>query len=368
MNFDSCGRLALLVCLFISTLFSCGPAAVSTESDDAPAPVAAAAPEQVGKYVVEIFEDRQGTLWFGTLSKGVARYDGDTLVYWTKADGLADNAVVSIVEDREGDLWFATHEGLSRYDGESFTNYGEADGLPHFRLSGLLLDREGILWVRTWGGVAFFDGETFVPLELPIPDNVELLDYQTTMDWVTVMKEDPAGNLWFGRDGYGAARYDGQSWTHFTEADGLPSNNVQEIHHDRAGNVWFGTRVAERDHPDPEQRKGEGGLIRYDGKSMQGFPDHPGLHHADTYSLYEDRAGDLWVSTIGEGVYRYDGTDFTNYRQCKDLNPLGPEVAFMGIQSMLEDSRGNHWFGCSGGLFRLRGDGVENVPVGFFLR
>jgi hypothetical protein len=31
---------------------------------------------QIAKYVVEIFEDSKGHLWFGTMAKGVARYDG----------------------------------------------------------------------------------------------------------------------------------------------------------------------------------------------------------------------------------------------------------------------------------------------------
>jgi ligand-binding sensor domain-containing protein len=355
-----------LALLFFVGLFSCGQQAVTPGPAEEIKPLSNTPPEQVGQYVVEIFEDSQGVLWFGTLSKGVARYDGDTLVYWTEADGLAGNAVIGIVEDLDGNLWFATQSGLSRYDGQSFHTYTEENGLPHFRLSGLMLDREGILWVRTWEGVAFFDGAAFVPLELPLPKTVDLLDYHTTMDWVTEINQNGEGNLWVGRDGYGASRYDGQSWTHYTEADGLPSNNVQEIHHDRAGNVWFGTRVAERDHPDPDQRAGKGGLTRYDGKTMQSFPEHPGLHHSDTYSIYEDRSGDLWISTIGEGVYRFDGTSFTNYRLRKDLNPLGPEVAFFGIQSMLEDSRGIHWFGCSGGLFRLQGNGVVNTPVSYF--
>jgi hypothetical protein len=36
------------------------------------------------------------------------------------------------------------------------------------------------------------------------------------------------GNIWFGRDGYGACKYDGSSFTRFTNEDGLPSNNGAE--------------------------------------------------------------------------------------------------------------------------------------------
>jgi len=32
-----------------------------------------------------------------------------------------------------------------------------------------------------------------------------------------------------------------------------------------------------------------------------------------------------------------------------------------GIQSILEDKKGNLWFGLSGGLFRLKGNSIINV-------
>ena len=32
---------------------------------------------QIGQYVTSIFEDSKGHLWFGTLEKGIAKYDGN---------------------------------------------------------------------------------------------------------------------------------------------------------------------------------------------------------------------------------------------------------------------------------------------------
>ena len=42
---------------------------------------------QIGEYVTSIFEDSKGNLWFGTLDKGIARYDGEKLKYFTTKDG-----------------------------------------------------------------------------------------------------------------------------------------------------------------------------------------------------------------------------------------------------------------------------------------
>ena len=56
------------------------------------------AQEPIDQYVVEVFEDSKGKLWFGTLSKGAACYDGKKLSYLSTKQGLIGNAVVSIVE------------------------------------------------------------------------------------------------------------------------------------------------------------------------------------------------------------------------------------------------------------------------------
>ena len=61
---------------------------------------------QIGEYVVELFEDKQGNLWFGTIAKGAARFDGKELEYFTAAHGLSGDSVVSIVQDKDGSLWF----------------------------------------------------------------------------------------------------------------------------------------------------------------------------------------------------------------------------------------------------------------------
>ena len=51
---------------------------------------------------------------------------------------------------------------------------------------------------------------------------------------------------WFGSD-KGVTRFDGDTWTHFTETDGLPSGYIQTVTLDQAGKIWFGITGAGSD-------------------------------------------------------------------------------------------------------------------------
>lgn len=317
--------------------------------------------QPISEYVVEIFEDQKGNLWFGTMSDGVARYDGKTLTYISEKEGLAGSTVASIAEDQKGNMWFGTHSGLSRYDGKTFTNFTEKDGLCHERVSKILIDRSGNVWVGTWGGVCRFEDGTFSDFPLPIPE-VETPDYVATKDWVTEIIEDRQGNIWFGRSGYGACRYNIATgeFTQFTKKDGLASDCVQAIMEDRQGHIWFGSRVAERDHPDPDARTGDGGLSRFDGKTFVQFPEWEGLHNNDIYTIYEDKKGDIWIGATGYGAYRYDGPTFTVFKETDRMDL----TAGFGLQDALEDRNGALWFGFSGGLFRFKDSSIIHVTQG----
>jgi ligand-binding sensor domain-containing protein len=321
---------------------------------------------QLAEYVVNVFEDSKGRLWFSTIGNGVARYEPSAslmkgekaLTYFSVEEGLVGSTVTGIAEDKEGNLWFGSHSGLSKFDGETFTNYTTKDGINHERVSQVFIDKAGILWVGTWAGVCRFDGSAFTDFPLPIPD-VEVPVFQATTNWVTDILQDSKGNIWFGRSGYGACSYNpvNGKFTQLTKKDGLSSNCVQAIMEDKQGNIWFGFRVAENDHPDADKRKGIGGVSRYNGRSFTTFSDMKDLNTTDVYTIYQDRAGSIWIGATHIGVYRYDGTNFTLIDKTDRMDLTHS----FGLQAALEDKKGTLWFGMSGGLFKLKGSSIINV-------
>ena len=83
-------------------------------------------------------------------------------------------------------------------------------------------------------------------------------------------------------------------FTHFTEKDGLPSNNITCIMQDHLGYIWIGSA---------------NGVTKYDGYKFENFTVAPNdtnfLQLPLTFSLYEDSKGNIWIGSVG-GVTKYD--------------------------------------------------------------
>ena len=306
---------------------------------------------QIGEYVIEIFQDSKNNIWFGTLEEGVAKFDGTNLKYLTTKDGLPSNRITSVIEDDLGNLWFGTGAGVSRFDGKIFTNFSEKDGLCSDMVSNLFIDKKGNFWIGTWDGVCKFNGTRFKKFPIPYP-KIETKINPDTKNWITSISEDKKGNIWFGRDNYGASKFNGNSFVHFTTKEGLNSNNVQSIVEDNKGNIWIGTRVAEKDNLDSDRRFGIGGLNKYDGHKFINFPEIKGLNESDVYSIYNDNSNNLWISTTSKGVYNYTDNGFVNYKV-----PTSTIV-------FLKDIKENIWLGCAGGLYKIDKNGkTKNVTT-----
>lgn len=109
--------------------------------------------------------------------------------------------------------------------------------------------------------------------------------------------QDRSGNLWFGTNGDGVVRYDGDVLEYFSITEGLGGVAVRGIVQDKEGNIWFGT---------------EGGITKYDGKSFTNFTEKDGLANNDVWSIVIDSKGIIWIGTL-QGVSRFDGKQFTPF-------------------------------------------------------
>jgi ligand-binding sensor domain-containing protein len=67
--------------------------------------------------IIDIFQDRSGSVWFATTSDGLIKYDGIISRTCKAAPGkLPENTILSIGEDKYGNLWFGlASKGVVKY-------------------------------------------------------------------------------------------------------------------------------------------------------------------------------------------------------------------------------------------------------------
>ena len=325
--------------------------------------------------------DSKGKLWLTQTSNqrqqpnlGVARYDGEELVTFSRENGLVSNRVSHLLEDHQGNFWFADSrsEGVSRYDGEEFRRFSLEEMLS-WTVRSIFQDREGHVWVGSYGrGISRYDGN-----QLTIPVIAD------TLAAITSIAQDRAGNIWVGSWGGGVRWNDGIGDHNLTTEDGLVDNRVKMVRRDSRGRMWICTWGGVSYYDDGrlvsfsleqlvgrsgdytvtsviEDRQGNiwlgtfgVGAVRYDGERFVTFTEADGLGRNDVMDMAMDQQGHLWFATQG-GVSRYDGRVFQTFTVDDGL-PVN------GVASILEDRQGNIWLGPStGGVVRY--DGTEFRP------
>jgi ligand-binding sensor domain-containing protein/signal transduction histidine kinase len=202
--------------------------------------------------VLALLVDRDGNLWIGTNSDGLARLSPNGEVSWMQSHEVTGHdAVTALFEDREGNLWAGGARGLERIRDSAMITYARAEGLPTDRNGPLCVDADKRLW--------------FAPLE---------------------------GGLWWMRDGHIAP----------VDEAGLAHDVVYALACGKDG-VWVG-----RQHGGLTQLRSHDGAI-----SAITYTTREGLAQNSVYALHESRDGSIWAGTLSAGVSRLNHGRFTNY-------------------------------------------------------
>ena len=312
--------------------------------------------------VWSVWRDNQGFMWFGTLD-GLDRYDGYHMQVF-KHDredprNLSENTIRTLYQDRSGTLWIGTWTGgLERYDRdtESFTHFrhnpADPSSLSSDSVFAILEDRTGQLWLGTrGGGLDRFDPQTqtFTHYRLD-PTNPQSLSNNN----VFALLEDRDGALWVGTDG-GLNRLDPAtgtvtSYLHDPAIPGSLSNDaIRALHLDDDGTLWVGTFGGGLDRLDLKQVKAGGQPLfthyRNDPKDEQSLSDD------SVFSIQRDAQGRLWVGTLNGGLNQLD--ENTGAFQHYPPNDTVPQdFTAHRVYRMFEDARAL-WLGTDNGIYQL---------------
>jgi ligand-binding sensor domain-containing protein/signal transduction histidine kinase len=343
--------------------------------------------------VLNVLQDRQGFMWFGTQA-GLNRFDGyKTTVFRNDPQdpgSIVDNYVLASFEDAQGRLWFGTKGGLTRFDPASqrFIRYapeGVRAGARNRAVNAIVADGHGGLWLATGDGLKHFDPATerFTALRHDPRDGASLRD-----DRVNALATDHQGALWVGTaDGLDRLAAGARRFEHFAiepasdpgrntvlalsmgpretlwigtaaglEAWRLGSGTVQRSHvdlaaaggegrilavyHDRGANLWVGTEFDGLKWRDPAS----GTFVSYRSVPLDGHS----LSDNQVSAVFVDRSGTLWAGTLFGGVNRADlaSGGFSRFSF--------PSAAVGGsgngkVRAITDGPDGRLWLGTTGG-------------------
>ncbi|MFN3965876.1 MAG: two-component regulator propeller domain-containing protein [Silanimonas lenta] len=249
---------------------------------------------------------------------------------WTTRNGLPHNQVNDITQSDEGYLWLATWEGLVRHNGQDFELFGphNVEAFTDQGIRAVSARQPGTLVVATSrGGVMLLREGRWNRVGV-----AQGLAQEETMR----AELDRRGRLWVAHETQGLVRIDADGAVRrFTEADGLPSNQMFALHVDVDDVVWAGSSR---------------GLVRIENDRVRAFGDADGMPPGAVYAILGARDGGLVIGTH-RGVFRGRNAEFRPH-----------EAGFPddAVASLAFDPQGNLIVGTvNRGLFRATPQGLE---------
>jgi signal transduction histidine kinase/ligand-binding sensor domain-containing protein len=342
---------------------------------------------------VNLFEDRFGDLWAGVETGEVVRRHQGRFTTYTQTHGLPGDLLPRLADDGQGNVaiyyeQYSIDEQRKVYTGISLRVYRWSEGRfqPADELSstfsgpsvlaeesnGVKFNRlfEGDYWVTTplrvihllkGGGIQVYSERNGLPgtqpgliwgKQRPVQavsrdaagrlwltelgsGQSQLLSQQTPEGFdVFGGYADNEGNYWFSTNGSGLFRARRQTVTPYGKAEGLGFSEIYPILESRDGSLWIGA------YAEGVFRLKDGAFTQYaapKNRDLDSFSGH-------VSSLYEDRAGQLWVNGIWHLVDgRFDRGPWTNAL-------IDQRIGY--LWTMCEDRAGAYWFGADTGVVR----------------
>jgi len=287
-----------------------------------------------GTHFSAVFGSRDGSLWIGT-TRGLARWKDGQLRTFTDLEH--PTGIGEIIEDDSGTIW-ATRYGLNAREAplcsiseETLRCFGKKDGIPVTYGLGLTHDSEGNIW---------FGSSVLVRWRPGTPATTYFAEIARELakgDGVGDVALGPSGTAWASLDGMGpqlgVQYYSGGKWTSYA-APGFDAARVRPfaLLVDRRGSLWVGTK--------------DDGVYRICGGVADHYGVSDGLSGNSVGSLYEDREGNIWVTTDG-GLDMFRDTALISYTTRQG-------VSDSDFHSVLALRNGAVWIGTGSALNILR--------------
>lgn len=279
-----------------------------------------------------IFQDKDGFMWFATES-GLCRYDGYRFKTYTVKDGLPGNEVMGCFQDSKGRMWLQFYKNniAYLYNGKIYTQQNDSL-LKKFKLDtrvfGLAEDKEGNIGICSGSNLFLVSPANKIIDTLSTPDGTSLLALAANHDGRFIMHSNKAvyrtnnGALELVKsfrlygDGYGPSQVlvHKNYYTSFKvdslylkdTAISFITPSLVTIKYSAVCDSFFSVNTA------------DGCFLYYlkDGRRVKLLPGKK------VSNVYMDAEKNIWIGTIGSGVYKMSSQAIIKRRIKDELNEV----------------------------------------------
>ncbi|MFO7827882.1 MAG: two-component regulator propeller domain-containing protein [Bacteroidales bacterium] len=316
--------------------------------------------------VQSVMEDHDGRLWVSTFGKGIYKinptqsggFNDNDIVNYNTDNGLPNNFIKQVFQDWEGNIWAATYgNGLAYYVSEAITflyqdikelqgnilaleesksflwlggenvivkvnkenNQREiidqTNGLPSDKINSLYLDKNNKLWIGTEKSGVYQKNisnnqvKPFLRSSNTLENNINCIEGRDNLVYVGTKN--------------GVFVYDLQTGEKqlYNTRQGLPHNDIKCIFIDDENRPWIGT-------------KSNGIFVLNDSHNYT----IDGSLKLEFTSITQDKNGDIWAATYGDGVFKFIEDTIKYY---STDNGLRSNYCY----SIIADNDGKVWVG-----------------------
>ena len=237
--------------------------------------------------------DRQGSLWIGTVDKGLYRLVDGRLDHFDRSDGLSGMAVSQIFQDREGNLWLVTPGGVDKFRDLDVVSFTSKEGLSGDNAHAVVTTRDGSVWAGGVGAVDIIRGQDVRRLAG---------GHEIPTSLVAFLFCDSADRVWVNGGGR-LGVYDKRGFHPIVMPDGKPIGYVASMTEDQNHDIW----VDEFD-----QRTRHTSLLHLRNlKVTEAFPSAEATDKQAFNDIAPHPGGGLWVGGLEHGLYWFHDGRFS---------------------------------------------------------
>ncbi len=275
-------------------------------------------------------------------SRTLRIYDG---VSWTSYPFDTWGYAYSITSDQNGNVYMGGgRTGIIKFDGKSYTSYLTSHYGQNDDVWSLTIDAQGNVWAAGNGSA----------LSKLTPEGIVFYGLEIPGESVHCVAIDKKGTKWFGSD-LGLARFDGHHWQSYNFSNSeLPGPNIYTMALDNHDNLWLGVRQLHYSVFNSDTL--QNGLVRYDGTNWTVYKEYAppdpqksqtlkgGLPSDIINTIHVTKDGNVWLGTQDAGLVKFDGSEFTSY------TPVNAGLLSYGVSAVTSDLSGSLWIGTDKGV------------------